>query len=84
MDICKPLKGNPSRLSAADTNPRSRKPAGDDPCNNEPRKRVVGDGTVSIEGAKDRGFKEVGEGGKREGAGPEGDGGGSNDCKLLL
>lgn len=44
---------------------------------------MEGDGRESIEGAKDRGFKG-GDGGNREGAGPEGEGGGSNECRLLL
>lgn len=72
-------------------NPRSRSPAGDDPCSKDPRNRFDGNGRESIEGANDSGFREDGaggireggDGGKREGAGPEGDGGGSSDCKLL-
>jgi hypothetical protein len=82
VGICNPRKGIPSRLSAADINPRSRRPPGDDPCSKEPRNRVAGDGRESMDGANERGFKG-GDGGKREGAGPEGDGGGSSECKLL-
>lgn len=84
MDICKFLKGNLSRFFVVDINFCLCKLVGDDLCNNEFWKRVVGDGIVLIEGVKDRGFKEVGEGGKWEGVGFEGDGGGSNDCKLLF
>lgn len=72
----------PNRLSAADANPLSRNPAAGDPCNNDPRNRLLGDGRASIEGANDNGFKG-GEGGRREGAGPDGEGGGKSVCKLL-
>lgn len=84
VDICNFLKGILSRFFFVDINFCLCNLDGNVLCNNEFWNRLEGDGKELVEGEKDKGFNEDGDGGKWEGVGFEGDGGGSRDCKLLF